>query len=66
MKTLYRVTIRKPVDFYVIAETPAEAYDKVRKFLDNNNFYVTKDRELHMIEVLAEAYKYTNCHQLLL
>ena len=66
MKTLYRITIRKPEDFYVVADNPTQAYDKVSCYLENNDFYFRKDRELRTIEVIAEDYKYTNYHKLVL
>ena len=45
---------------YVVAKNTDEAYQKVRNYLDQNDFGYKKDRELYKIELLAENYNFTN------
>lgn len=45
---------------YVIAENTDEAYNKVRKFLDEKDLGFFKDRELDKIELIADSYQYTH------
>ena len=45
---------------YVIAENTDEAYNKVRKFLNEKDLGFSKDRELDKIELIADSYQYTN------
>lgn len=44
---------------YVVAKDAEEAYQKVKKFLDNKDIGFTKDRVLESIELLAEETNYT-------
>ncbi len=44
---------------YAIAENSEEAYQKVRKFLDDNDIGFTNERELDKIELLADNFRYT-------
>jgi hypothetical protein len=46
---------------YVIAEDPAEAYAKLRTYLDMKDFGFDQDRELEKIELLAEDAGYPDC-----
>ena len=55
--TLYKVSIKNLKSFYVVAENPSQAYEKTRKFLDDNDWYIIKYRELDTIEVIADDYK---------
>jgi len=73
-KKLYKVTLRgmtycsNGVAYgisYVIAENSDEAYQKVKKFLDENDLGFTKDRELDKVELIADNYRYTNVGRLL-
>jgi len=54
MKKLYRVTIRYEREFYVVAQDPHDAYLKIRKYLDDKDIHFTGDRELKMVELLAD------------
>jgi len=67
-KKLYRVVLRGMTInstgaaygvSYVIADNCDEAYQKVRKFLDENDLGFTKDRELDRVELIADSYRYT-------
>ena len=69
IKKLYLVTLRGMTysssgpaygTSYVIAENSDEAYQKVRKFLDENDLGFSKDRELKKIELIADTYRYTD------
>lgn len=71
-KKLYRVTCRgmqgaalgNKVSHgvaYVIAEDTAEAYAKLRAYLDMKDFGFDQDRELEKIELLAEVAEYPDC-----
>ena len=68
-KKLYRVTLRGMTSnstgsaygtSYVVAENSDEAYKKVRKFLDEHDLGLTKDRELDKVELIADSYIYTD------
>jgi hypothetical protein len=50
---------------FVIAENPNEAYEKVRKSLDNRDIGFDKDRELSSIELIAEQTLYPDCGYIL-
>lgn len=65
---LYRVTLRGmtfsmiSISYgisYVVARSCDDAYDKVKKYLDENNIGYSRDRELDKIELIAEEGKYT-------
>jgi hypothetical protein len=55
MKTLYNITIKTygSAGFYVVADDPTSAYEKVRKLLDERKVYYRQDRELDTIKVIA-------------
>src|SRR5574343_201492 len=68
-KKLYRVTLKGMTynstgvaygSSYVIAENSDEAYQKVRKFLNENDLGFSKDRELDKVELIADSYRYTD------
>ena len=53
---LYRVAVgSKNIQYsnYVIAKDTQEAYDKLKKHLDDNNIYFSDDRKLKSIEVVG-------------
>jgi hypothetical protein len=61
---LYRVVLRgmtssldNPAygDSYVIAPDPAQAYDKVKAFLDKKDIGFYRHRELDRVELIADA-----------
>ena len=71
---LYRVTLRGMTHSttgvaegisYVVATGAEEAYQKVKKRLDDKDYGFSKDRELDKVELLAGAYEYTNTKTLL-
>ncbi len=71
---LYRVTLRGMTHnttgvvqgiAYVVATNAEEAYQKVRKRLDDKNFGFNEDRELDKVELLASTYEYTDTKTLL-
>ena len=73
-KKLYRVTLRGMTYSstgvvygvsYVVAENSAEAYQKVRDFLDEGDLGFSGDRELDKVELIADTYKYTDVKTLL-
>lgn len=45
---------------FVVAHSPDEAYDKVRKWLDENKYGDSSERELNYIRLIAEDYRYTD------
>jgi len=46
-------------DSYVLAEDPTEAYQKIRKFLDEADLGSLRDRELESLELLANTEGYS-------
>ena len=50
---------------YVVAETSEEAYQKVRNYLDEKDYGFSQDRELDKVELIAEAYEYTDVKTML-
>jgi hypothetical protein len=50
---------------YVVATDPTEAYERLRLFLDKEKYGYERERELHTIELMAEAFNYTNCGHIL-
>lgn len=55
-KTLYRVTVgskNTQYSLYVIANDAQEAYDKLKKYLDDNNIYFSAERKLKSVEVVG-------------
>ncbi len=69
MISLYRVTLRGMQNSYgvsyVVAHDPGEAYKMVRKALADDSLGRDADRVLDKVELLAEAYKYTDCGTIL-
>jgi len=51
---------------YVVAENSDQAYIKVKEFLDVNNIGFTSDRELKLVELIADEVKYSVVGHLLL
>jgi len=71
---LFRVTLRGMTTSatgvshgvsYVVAENTDTAYQKVKKYLDDNDIGFTKDRELDKVELIADTEPYTNVRTLL-
>lgn len=71
---LYKITLQGmmysstgPVygESYVVAGDPNEAYQKVRKFLDENDIGFRQDREFKSAELIAENYRYTDAGYIL-
>ena len=65
---LYRVTLRGMTSSvtgasygisYVVAKNTEEAYQKLKKFVDENDLGYSSQRELDKVELLAEDYQYT-------
>ena len=50
---------------FVVAESPNDAYQAIRDFLDSNNLCFQCERELESIELLAEDCKYPACRTML-
>jgi hypothetical protein len=50
---------------YVVATGAEEAYQKVKKRLDEKDYGFPKDRELDKIELLASTYEFTGTRTLL-
>lgn len=46
---------------FVVAENPAEALEKVQKYLDEKKLGFPFEREMDKIELLAEVGNYPNC-----
>jgi hypothetical protein len=62
---LYKVTLQnsvmKPCGVsYVVALSTDEAYKQVRDYLEKKDWGFNQDRELEMVELIAEDYEYTN------
>lgn len=71
---LYRVTLRGMTYSstgviegisYVVATNAEEAYQKVKKRLDEKDYGFSKDRELDKVELLAGTYEFTGTGTLL-
>ena len=70
---LYKVTIRggfnaTSTDYhesYVVARSTNDAYEQVKKFLDDNDLCFRDERELKQIELMAECKHYSNCKTIL-
>lgn len=50
---------------YAIAKDSAEAYKKVRTFLDDEDIGFSGNRVLDKIELIAESKHYPECHTIL-
>ena len=68
MMKLYRVTLRGMKSSatgtvygisYVVAENSETAYLKVKEFLNKNDYGFATDREMELIELLAEDNQYS-------
>lgn len=67
MKKLFFVNcVDSKLSAYVIAEHPTEAYEKLKKFLDEKAWGFQSGRELESIELLAEDDDYTKKRRILL
>ena len=73
-KKLYRVTLKGMTYSstgvvhgisYVVAKNSEEAYQKVREHLDEKDLGFSGDRELDKIELIAEAWDYTDVKTML-
>ncbi len=70
---LFKVTLRGGINpgstnyktSFVVAESPNDAYQAIRDFLDSNNLCFQCERELKSIELLAEDSKYPACRTML-
>ena len=71
---LYRVTLRGMTYSstgviegisYVVATNAEEAYQKVKKRLDEKDYGFSKDRELDKVELLASTYEFKGTRTLL-
>lgn len=71
---LFKVTLRGGINpgstnyktSFVVAESPNDAYQAVRDFLDKNDLCYDDERELESIELLAESdSKYPACRTML-
>ena len=59
---LYRITLRNSYSApYVVADNPEEAYQIVKKYLDEKDLCFREEREFHSAELLAESCDYSNC-----
>jgi hypothetical protein len=50
---------------FVVAHSSDEAYQKVRKYLDEKDYGFSSERQLQSIELLAEELEYTEAPHLL-
>ena len=72
-KKLYKVRLRDLFsssdtnysESFVVATNPAEAYRKVRTFLDKEDLGIKEDRELESVWLVAEADNYPDCRTML-
>lgn len=72
---LYRVTLRGMTltwgsgtaygVSYVVAKNSDEAYQKVKKFLNEKDLGYSYERALDKVELIAEEYQYTNTKTML-
>ena len=51
---LYKITTKTYDEFYVIANDPSEAYNKLLKNLEKSDLYFSCDRKLKHIALIAE------------
>lgn len=54
-KKLYMVTTKKVGNFYIVADHPTEAVNKLKKFFVDVNYGHIEDREIEVIKYLAET-----------
>ena len=47
-------------DCFVVANDPTEAYNVVRKFIDDKDFGFSHERELDRVELLADTCHYSD------
>ncbi len=66
---LYRVTLRGMIltfgVSYVVANNAEDAYQKVRKFVDEKDLGYSYQREMDKIELIAEDNQYTGTRTML-
>ncbi len=71
---LYRVTLKgmtcSSTDTnygisFVVAEDPTQAYERVKKFLTDDDIGFSKDREMDKIELIADEYRFSDCGTIL-
>lgn len=60
VKRLYLVKTRGLDPSYALANDPAEAYDKVKRWLDRNNYGFSKDRVLESVTLIADVSQYAD------
>ena len=53
---MYLITIKRGFDFYVIADSPNEAQEELKRLLDKANWWYSKDREIINIEIISKEY----------
>jgi hypothetical protein len=46
---------------YVVATNPTDAYEQVRRYLDDKDIGFAADRELESIKLVAEDVEYPEC-----
>ena len=51
---------------YVIAADPTSAYDKLRKYLNDNDIGYRREREMESVHLIAEDKQTTNTETLLI
>lgn len=52
---LYLITLANYHKFYVIGKDAQAAYDKLKRFLDKEDYYFENGRKLLSVEVVAES-----------
>jgi hypothetical protein len=66
---LFLIRLKGPIgkhnNCYVLADDPTEAYDKVRKFLDNYDIGTPDARALYSIEVIADMDTYQDSYPMM-
>lgn len=61
---LFKVTIQANNNrkvSYVVAEDSAQAYQKVRKYMDDKNLCFRNEREMQSIDLIADTQEYPEC-----
>lgn len=54
-KLILRATHSQYSPCFVVAEDPTSAYNKVRQYLDEKDYFFRSERELESIELIASA-----------
>ena len=65
-KKLYEIEIMRSETFFVVADDPTSAYDLLRSFLDDREWYFTDERKLRSIRQLAVESEVPGPYKLLL